>query len=65
MNVRKNVTAASGGDLSLKTGDASIVAKKDGEETIKGKDVSIDASGKISTRASSDLILRGQRVLQN
>jgi type VI secretion system secreted protein VgrG len=65
MNVRKNATVVSGGDLSLKTSDASIVAKKDGEVTIKGKDISIDASGKISTKASSDLILKGQRVLQN
>jgi type VI secretion system secreted protein VgrG len=65
MNVRKHVTVVSGDDLSLKTGNASIVAKKDGDVAIKGKDVSIDASGKISTRASSDLILSGQRVLQN
>jgi type VI secretion system secreted protein VgrG len=41
------------------------VAKKDGEVIIKGKDVSIDASGKISCKASSDLILKGHKILQN
>jgi type VI secretion system secreted protein VgrG len=41
------------------------VAKKDGEVAIKGKDVSIDASGKINCKASGELILKGQKVLQN
>jgi type VI secretion system secreted protein VgrG len=65
MNVRKSATLISGGDLSMKTGDASIVAKKDGEVAIKGKDISIEASGKISCKAASDLILRGVRILEN
>jgi type VI secretion system secreted protein VgrG len=65
MNVRKNASFVSGGDLSMKTGDASIVAKKDGEVTIKGKDISIEASGKINCKAASDLILKGARILQN
>jgi type VI secretion system secreted protein VgrG len=65
MNARKHATLISGNDLSLKTGDASMVAKKDGEVTIRGKDISIDASGKISCKAASELILKGQKVLQN
>jgi type VI secretion system secreted protein VgrG len=65
MNVRKNATFVSGGDLSMKTGDASIVAKKDGEVAIKGKDISIEASGKINCKAAGDLVLKGARVLQN
>ena len=64
-NVRKHATLVSGNDLSLKTGDASIVAKKDGEVAIKGKDVSIDASGKIHCKASGELILKGHKILQN
>jgi type VI secretion system secreted protein VgrG len=65
MNVRKHATLASGNDLSMKCGDASILAKKDGEVAIKGKDISIEASGKVSCKASGDLILRGQKILQN
>ena len=53
MNAR--MRRLSGNDLSLKTGDASCVAKKDGEVAIKGKDVSIEASGKISCKRQSDL----------
>jgi type VI secretion system secreted protein VgrG len=65
MNVRKHTAVFSGNDLSLKTGDSSIVAKKDGEVAIRGKDISIEASGKISCKAASDLILRGVRILEN
>jgi type VI secretion system secreted protein VgrG len=65
MNVRKHATILSGDDLSLKSGDASILAKKDGDIAIKGKDVSIEASGKVNCKAAGDLILKGARVLQN
>jgi type VI secretion system secreted protein VgrG len=65
MNVRKHAALVSGDDLSLKTGDASIVAKKDGEMAIKGKDINIEATGKISCKAASDLVLKGQRIVQN
>jgi type VI secretion system secreted protein VgrG len=65
MNVRKSATVVSGNDLSLKSGGASIVTKMDGEVAIKGKDVSIEASGKINCKAASDLILKGARILEN
>jgi type VI secretion system secreted protein VgrG len=41
------------------------VLKKDGTITIKGKDISIDGGGKISIKASSDVVLKGSKVTQN
>ncbi len=52
-------------ELVIKTGDASITMKKNGEITIKGKDITIDGSGKINVKASSDVVLKGSKVTAN
>jgi type VI secretion system secreted protein VgrG len=49
----------------LKSGDASITLKKDGTIILKGKDVSITASGKINAKASGDVIIKGSKVSGN
>ena len=47
------------------TGDASITMKKDGTITIKGKDITIEGSGKINVKASGDLVLKGSKIAGN
>jgi type VI secretion system secreted protein VgrG len=49
----------------IKTGDASILMKKDGTIQIKGKNVSIVASGKINAKADSEIAMTGSKILQN
>jgi len=39
--------------------------KKDGTITIQGKDITIKGSGKIAVQASSDIVMKGQKILQN
>jgi type VI secretion system secreted protein VgrG len=39
--------------------------KKDGTIVLKGKDVSIKASGKINATADGDVIIKGSKVSQN
>ena len=39
--------------------------KKDGTITIAGKDITIDASGKINVKASGNITMKGQKILQN
>ena len=51
--------------VSITTGSASITMKKDGTITIKGKDITIDGSGKINVKASSDIVMKGSKILQN
>ena len=65
MKARKHIAIGSGDDLALRSGSASIVMKKDGEVAIKGKDVSLEAAGKIVGRADGDVVLKGKKVLQN
>ena len=52
-----------GDEITLKTGDASIVMKKDGTIALKGKDISIEGSGKISVKASSDVVVKGSKKM--
>jgi type VI secretion system secreted protein VgrG len=65
LQVGKKLVIDAGDEITIKTGDASIVMKKDGTITIKGKDIKIDASGKINGKASSDIVFKGAKVLQN
>jgi type VI secretion system secreted protein VgrG len=52
-------------EITLKTGDASIIMKKDGTITIKGKDITIQGSGKINAKADSDITMKGSNIHQN
>ncbi|PWJ16550.1 type VI secretion system Vgr family protein [Jannaschia seohaensis] len=62
----KNLLLEAGGDqLTLKCGKAEIVMKKDGTISIEGKDINTDASGKINSKASGDIILKGSNVKMN
>lgn len=65
VNVGKKLTIIVADQIQLKTGDASITMKKDGTITIKGKDITLNGSGKINVKASSDVIIKGSKVAQN
>jgi type VI secretion system secreted protein VgrG len=52
-------------EITIKTGQSSITMKKDGTITIKGKDITVDASGKVTAKASSDMVLKGSKIAQN
>jgi type VI secretion system secreted protein VgrG len=65
LKVGKALVIDAGDAVTIKTGSASITMKKDGTITIKGKDITIDGSGKINVKASSDVVIKGSKVLQN
>jgi len=52
-------------EISIVTGDASITMKKNGDITIKGKNITLDGSGKINVKASGDVIIKGSKIAQN
>ena len=39
--------------------------KKDGAIVIKGKDITIEGSGKINVKTSGDMVMKGTKVQQN
>jgi type VI secretion system secreted protein VgrG len=65
LEVGKKLILKAGDEIVLQTGSATITMKKDGTITIKGKDLKLDASGKINAKASSDVVLKGSKVTQN
>lgn len=65
LNVGKTLSIQAGDQISIKTGKASITMKKDGTIQIKGKDITIDGSGKIAATASKDVTIKGRKILQN
>ena len=63
--IGKNLGFDAGDQIILKTGSASITLKKDGTIILKGKDVILEASGKISGKASGDMVLKASKIEQN
>jgi type VI secretion system secreted protein VgrG len=65
VTVGKTYTLTAGDQIVLTTGSAQIIMKKNGDITIKGKSITIDASGKVNVKASQDIVMKGQKILQN
>jgi type VI secretion system secreted protein VgrG len=65
LTVGKNLVISAGDSVSITTGSASITMKKDGTIVIKGKDITVEGSGKINVKASSDIVMKGSKILQN
>ncbi|MER8826767.1 type VI secretion system tip protein VgrG [Mesorhizobium sp. M0938] len=63
--VGKNMTIEVKDSITLKCGSAMIIMKKNGEILIKGKDISVTASGKINAKASNNITMKGSKILQN
>ena len=64
-SVGKSLAITAGEEMVLSVGSASISMKKDGTISISGKDISIMGSGAITAMASKDMVLKGQKILQN
>ena len=65
LSVGKALTITATDSITLTTGSASISMKKDGTIVIKGKDITIEGSGEITGKASKNMTLKGQKILQN
>jgi type VI secretion system secreted protein VgrG len=65
LKVGKNLTIDAGDSVTIKTGKASISMKKDGTITIQGKDITIKGSGGINVKASKNVVIKGQKILEN
>lgn len=65
LTVGKTLSITATDSITLTTGSASLTMKKDGTISINGKDVTVDGSGKINVKASSDITMKGSKILQN
>ena len=62
LKVVKNLIVDAGDSVTIKTGSASIMMKKDGTIVVKGKDLRFEGSGKITTKAAGDVVIKGSKV---
>ena len=65
LTVGKNLAITAAESITITTGAASISMKKDGTIIIKGKDITVDGSGEIVAKASKNITMKGQKILQN
>lgn len=65
IKVGKNLVIDVGDAITIKCGKASITMKKDGNITVKGKDIALKASGKTDIKASKNVTIKGKKVLAN
>jgi type VI secretion system secreted protein VgrG len=64
-DVTKNRTMTAGDRIELICGASSLIMKKDGTIVLKGKDISVQASGGATVKASGDLVLKGSKIKEN
>jgi type VI secretion system secreted protein VgrG len=65
LKVGKKLMIEAGEAIVLKTGDASIELKSDGTIVIKGMDITVEGKGEINHKASKNINMKGQKILQN
>jgi type VI secretion system secreted protein VgrG len=65
LGVGKNLAITAGDSITIQCGKSEIIMKKDGTVTINGKDITLKGSGKITAKASSDVIIKGASVKVN
>jgi type VI secretion system secreted protein VgrG len=62
---RKKLRLEALDEIALVVGDASLVLKKNGTIVIKGANIELSGSGKVTVKASGDLSLKGSKILNN
>jgi type VI secretion system secreted protein VgrG len=65
LDVGKNLVVTVADSITIKTGDASITLKKNGDIQIKGNNLKLEGSGKIQVKASSEVNLKGSKITNN
>lgn len=65
IKIGKDLLIEAGDSIAIKCGSAAITMKKDGTINIEGKDITVNGSGKINVKASSDITMKGSQIKQN
>ena len=65
LRVGQKLTLDAGDQVVLKAGSASITLKKNGEIVIRGKNLTLDGTGKIKVKATSNISIKGRKISHN
>src|SRR5687768_17527913 len=61
----KRIELIADDEIVIKTGSAEIILKKNGDISIKGKQIDVVGSGDINIKGTGQLNLKGSKVNQN
>jgi type VI secretion system secreted protein VgrG len=63
--IGKNMRIDAGDTVTITNGTASLTLDKDGNIVIKGRNITVDGGGPINVNSSKNIILKGDKILQN
>jgi type VI secretion system secreted protein VgrG len=65
LDVGKTLVVTVADQITIQTGSASIVMKKNGDITLKGKNISLEGTGDVTIKASGNVTIKGTKVSSN
>lgn len=65
LSIGRKLLIEAGDEVTIRCGAASITLKKDGTVTIKGREIAIEAAGDATFKAAKNIVLKGQKVVEN
>lgn len=65
LTVGKVLVVTAGDEITFKTGEASIIMRKNGDILISGKNIKVAGTGKIDVKADSDVKIKGSKIAEN
>lgn len=65
LSVSKKLVIDAGVEVTITTGSASLSMKKNGDIILKGKNITLDGSGKINIKAGSKITVKGTKINEN
>jgi type VI secretion system secreted protein VgrG len=63
--IGKNLLITAGDTFTFSNGTASITLDKNGNIVIRGRNITLDGGGPINVNSSKNIILKGDKILQN
>jgi len=65
LQVGERLVLTAGQEIVLQVGDATFTMKKNGDVYVKGNNILVDGSGKVSIKGASDVIVKGSKIANN
>jgi hypothetical protein len=63
--LEKCISIGAGDTITITTGAASIVMRKDGTIVVKGTHITVEALTKVEIKAQSEVVIKGAKISQN
>ena len=62
---RKKLAVTAADEATVKSGSAQLELNKDGSVTLRGRDITTSASGRVNVKSSGNTVVKGSKIGQN